>query len=634
MEDKKQLQNLGPHYQFDQEMGIFKREDYAGIAYSDGDEAERQLEKIIAATTDLTVLSNCLREQCVDWTTTYHLSPLRANILRPFTESLSGSDVLEIGAGCGAITRFLGECGAFVVALEGSIRRAKITRLRTNDLENVSVLAERFSDFQTDKRFDIITLIGVLEYACLYSPAQDPVAEMLGAVRRLLKPGGQLVIAIENQLGLKYFAGSKEDHLGQRMLGIEDRYESGGVRTFGRADLERRVLASGFAETELFLPFPDYKFPVSIISSRGFEFERFDAAALAAQSVKRDPQLPHTPLFAPELVWRQLAKNGIASDLSNSFLLLAKTNIDSPRQQEALAFHYSTARKGIYCKESIFLPKQNGDIVVRSKRLQLKDEVGSEWLSFHPQEEAEYIVGRTLSSEFLDIVNKDGWEVRDVVEFFKLYASIIIELNSNKTDVHSDSTNFDFCVSGTLLDAVPQNLMRKEDGGWYFFDQEWTASEAVPFTYLIFRSIVTLCSHLTVLGRPSDPEIRTWGDFITKLFGELQLPSFNDFKSALISREVDLYEVVSGKFSGKNFVDFLEGNLPVRVDLYGRVEYLTAHLHEINGEVSILRSEVSRLNRVVLDAQRLATKVSKFPFSMYFGVKKKYREIIRQISGA
>lgn len=43
-------------------MGIFKREDYAGIAYSDGDEAERQLEKIIAATTDLTVLSNCLRE--------------------------------------------------------------------------------------------------------------------------------------------------------------------------------------------------------------------------------------------------------------------------------------------------------------------------------------------------------------------------------------------------------------------------------------------------------------------------------------------------------------------------------------------------------------------------------------------
>ena len=38
---------------------------------------------------------------------------------------------------------------------------------------------------------------------------------MLQRVRSLLKPEGKLIVAIENQLGLKYFAGAPEDHLGQ-----------------------------------------------------------------------------------------------------------------------------------------------------------------------------------------------------------------------------------------------------------------------------------------------------------------------------------------------------------------------------------------------------------------------------------
>ena len=71
-----------------------------------------------------------------DWPSQYHLDAARANLLRPIAPA-SGATVLEIGAGCGAITRFLGETGATVLALEGSLARARIAASRCRDLDNV-----------------------------------------------------------------------------------------------------------------------------------------------------------------------------------------------------------------------------------------------------------------------------------------------------------------------------------------------------------------------------------------------------------------------------------------------------------------------------------------------------------------
>ena len=86
----------------------------------------------------------------------------------------------------GAVTRYLGETGAEVLALEGSQRRATIARERTRDLQNVQVLAERFQDLKLAARFDVVTLIGVLEYASLFSDSDNPAVDMLKRVRRLL----------------------------------------------------------------------------------------------------------------------------------------------------------------------------------------------------------------------------------------------------------------------------------------------------------------------------------------------------------------------------------------------------------------------------------------------------------------
>ena len=39
-----------------------------------------------------------------------------------------------------------------------------------------------------------------------------PYVEMLRKIRNHLNPGGKIVIAIENRLGMKYWAGCAEDH--------------------------------------------------------------------------------------------------------------------------------------------------------------------------------------------------------------------------------------------------------------------------------------------------------------------------------------------------------------------------------------------------------------------------------------
>ena len=173
------------------------------MSYSDGDDTENYLLQVVEKVGDLSTSSKEWAQYIIDWPTRYHLSSQRADLLRPLKSSFFSKKVLEIGSGCGAVTRWLGESGAIVTALEGSERRARITAARCRNLSEVSVVWENFDDLITDEKFDIICLIGVLEYSNLYIKGDDPAGTLLRKIRGLLKEDGFVVIAIENKLGLK-----------------------------------------------------------------------------------------------------------------------------------------------------------------------------------------------------------------------------------------------------------------------------------------------------------------------------------------------------------------------------------------------------------------------------------------------
>ncbi|MCI8210921.1 glycosyl transferase family 2 [Pseudomonas sp. S25] len=570
------LQEKG--YRFNSETGIWVRDDYQGLSYSDGDESEERIARIIREAEDLSVLSRELTNQSVGWASIYHLDSARANILRPFEGYLCGR-TLEVGAGCGAISRYLGECGGSVLSLEGSVRRAHITASRTRDLDNVVVVAERFEEFDTDERFNVVTLIGVLEYAGVFSQDKDAALRMLKRARQLLLPDGKLFIAIENQLGLKYFAGAPEDHIGLPMYGIEGRYTKGKPQTFGRKELDALIKAAGFQQSEFLYPAPDYKLPHSIITERGFNTDSFDAAALAWQSAKRDLQLPKETTFNLERTWPVVISNGLGTELANSFLVAASCAAETCVGANILAYHYNTGRIPVFCKSSRFIKTPTG-IEVQHERLFKGPWNQPESHFQHILTDVDsYVCGAPLSQRFVNIATTPDWMTQDFGVFIREYLEHLRALLS----VHECSLELkriDEQLPGIFVDAVPQNILVKSDGTPLFIDVEWDLSGGVELGYLLVRGLLPLITST----QPFHPSIMppTRKQFMLEAIDSAGLVITEED----INRYVALEALFQGLVTGRSASEFLDWkpDEPINQKVVPAAVPLQAKLYYSNGD--------------------------------------------------
>jgi GT2 family glycosyltransferase/SAM-dependent methyltransferase/predicted nucleic acid-binding Zn-ribbon protein len=476
--------------------------------YSDGEAVEENLYRLVAACSDRSVLSAELAEKIKDWPTRYYFSSRRANLLRPLEEMLRG-DVLEVGAGCGAITRYLGETARSVTAIEPSFRRARVAAKRCEDLPSVNVVVDNLEAFDTSATFDVVTLIGVLEYAERFSKRPDAAAHWLRCARQLLKPGGVLLVAIENQLGLKYFAGAPEDHLGRPMLGLADLYGASGARTYGRVALEAMVLEAGFATAAFALPFPDYKLPTSVLLARGDDaMPGFDGgAALAAASVTKDPQIGRPPLFAIDRTWRVAADNNLLVDVSNSFLLVAHTTADAApfgwANANVSAYHFSTERAPFFAKQATFEQGEGGAWVRRRFLVEAASRTNAGF-ECRPVDEA-YVQGRAATADLYELLLQDGWRIEDVGTWTRRWLdAVAIHLGIDLEILRRSSYNAELMLPGNAVDLVPHNLMQDANGEPRFIDLEWHSGHSLPLGYIAFRGLLEIVSGCVSVARPYD----------------------------------------------------------------------------------------------------------------------------------
>jgi len=230
--------------------------------YSDGEEVETFILNVFKEERDIfEVLANDNR-----WPVLCHLSPMRRNIVLPM--DLNKEDVvLEIGSGMGAITEPLSERVKEVDCIELSKLRSLTNAYRNKERDNITIHVGSFSKIKLKKKYDVIVLIGVLEYAELYIESSEPFIDFLKTLYNLLKQDGKIYIAIENRLGVKYLAGNPEDHWGKSYLGIEGYItEEKGAKTFSKSELENLLKNTGYSSLYFYYPFPDYKLPKYIYS--------------------------------------------------------------------------------------------------------------------------------------------------------------------------------------------------------------------------------------------------------------------------------------------------------------------------------------------------------------------------------
>jgi SAM-dependent methyltransferase len=342
----------------DPQLNLLMRTGFHGIAYSDGAAAERRVHAAVRGARDRGTFSLELPRAIVDWPSEYHLSRERHCIVRPLGIQ-PGDTVLELGCGCGAITRYLGELGAEVTAVEGAWLRAQTAAERCRDLPNVTIVADDFLHYAGTERFDWVLLVGVLEYASMFSRDADPFAHVLRTAMGFLAPQGRLVVAIENKLGLKYFNGCAEDHTGIAFHGVQGLYESHAARTFGRSELDGLVRNAGLRHVAFHYPFPDYKLPRVVLSERGLRDGEFDAAGTLTYLHARDYGGGSDRLFDEALVARAAADNGLLGNLSNSFLLVAAR--EEFADDDVLATTFAVQRRPEFATETRFV--RDGDAI-------------------------------------------------------------------------------------------------------------------------------------------------------------------------------------------------------------------------------------------------------------------------------
>ena len=483
-------------------------EDY----YCDGDVEDELLD---ITRNYATVEYQRIIEERKSWPILYHLSAQRENIVEwlPIKKNMK---VLEVGSGCGAITGALARKAGEVVCIDLSRKRSRINAYRHMDANNVTIHVGNFQDVEPDLPcdFDYICLIGVFEYGQAYIQSETPYEDFLSIIKKHVKEQGHIAIAIENKFGLKYWAGCREDHLGTYFSGLEDYPDGGVVRTFTADGLRRIAEKCGYRQSQMYYPYPDYKFMTCLYSDgrlpqvgelscnlRNFDRDRlqlFDEKKVF-DTIIQENQFPlfsnsYMMILGPELE-EQYVK--YSNDRIPEFCIktvlrenkLGKVIEKHPlcneawhhvqktaRAYEKLSKRYAGSGLNINCCELL-----ESDINVMGEKAVNAD-------AAVPYLRMEYVEGRTLE-EILD----EQLAHDDVEGFHRLFDEYLKRISVGENEKIAD---YDLIFANIIVPNSENNIRydqknntRFVDSVWYVIDCEWSFERVIETKQIAFRAV-------------------------------------------------------------------------------------------------------------------------------------------------
>lgn len=175
--------------------------------------------------------------------------------------------------------------------------------------------SERGSFDLQDAKFDHIIAAGIVERS--KSPA-----ELLAALKALLKPSGKLLLGAENRLALRYFCGDKDGFSGHVLDSIDDYCKVGGKakenlkgRAYAKSELAGMLTAAGFAGCKFYSILPCLTRPQLMISEGYKPNESVEARVFPQYNS------PETVFLEEEKLYGTLMENNMFHQMAGAFLI-------------------------------------------------------------------------------------------------------------------------------------------------------------------------------------------------------------------------------------------------------------------------------------------------------------------------
>ena len=215
---------------------------------------------------------NQLDEKGRDYILNYALNPNRggAVVLACVGE---GTLSLDYGSGWGNLTRAISFLGGTVVSMDMTYESLVFSKQYSSSPREIYIRGgQHYPLPYNDNRFDNVFLNGVLEWLpegfMLEKNPREVQKLFVREFLRVLKPGGRLVIGIENRHGIYYWLGKKEDHTNLRFgallpRSLADLYSrlvrKKPYRTYTYTMSGYLRLLRKFEDVKFFVPLPRYR---------------------------------------------------------------------------------------------------------------------------------------------------------------------------------------------------------------------------------------------------------------------------------------------------------------------------------------------------------------------------------------
>lgn len=538
----------------------------------------------------------------------YALSGQRESLLDWYPFRPEGT-LLQVGSDYGALTGVYSRKVSWVDVLDESEENMAMNRLRHVETEGRDNIAYHKGNIclyaaRCEKKYDYIVFVGTL--------GENP-EKQIQAAKRLLNPEGEIIAAVCNPLGIKYWAGvPKDDYsftknaLTRILTGEENRQENAG-------DVQ--------GEVKFYYPMPDYRLPVTVFSDEYLPVKGDLTDTVAAYDYPRYIGLDVGARYD------EVCQDGQFDRYANSYLAVWKNGKEDSGKKAVEYIKYNRTRreefqirtvisgKPRYVEKAALSHKGMAHIQafeencrrLNSQHRNLKFAVpditdGGRCAGFP------YLVGRTLSEQLgqimldgqapVETVRRAMDMVLDVQDHcrspFKVtekFAEVFGELPSQLLEGLAEKWE---SLDISNIDALFENILLVEDQ-WFCLDYEWVFSCPVPVEYIQYRILFYFFrQYKSLLTGYKDPQ--QWlGEFgITPEATEIYESMERNFQKYVHGENQKIYlENYYGETKHVEEMAGMERELEMR---QGRIEDLLIQLEEREVAVSKI-TELQRLTQ-------------------------------------